>query len=174
MRDAARLTELLVELEELQVPAVPALLSVWIKAAYGGSYWDEILAATLKAREGVEDFERLIVKWARLDGETWADVAVAFGLSRQGAQKRYGFTGSSELDALEDVHQAERELLMQQIKLRAARARQDASPGVEPEPSSEKGGALKISDADWAEWSSMFDRQHQELAALRARLHEEE
>lgn len=171
MRDAARLAELVEELEELQVPAVPALLDVWIKAAYGGSYWDEILSGVVRAREGVEDFERLIVKWARLDGETWADVASALGLSRQGAQKRYGFSGSSELDALENVHQAERELLMQQMKLRAARERQ----GQPVDASSEgKSGALQISEADWDEWSSLFDRQHQELSDLRATLRDGE
>src|SRR5262245_35965695 len=99
-----RLTEDLREaVEESGLPVlgeVLAALDSWIN----GSEWSELFDAIAHARVALDDFERAVVRRARVDGVTWDEIAEYVGLSRQGAQKRFTGIGVEELDALEELH----------------------------------------------------------------------
>ncbi|WP_030666990.1 hypothetical protein [Streptomyces rimosus] len=48
------------------------------------------LSATVEVRREMERLEAVLVRRARTQGRTWADIAAALGISKQAAHKKYG------------------------------------------------------------------------------------
>ncbi|MCX5207111.1 hypothetical protein OG897_37615 [Streptomyces sp. NBC_00237] len=51
------------------------------------------LSATVEVRREMERLEAVLVRRARTQGRTWADIAAALGISKQAVHKKYGGRG---------------------------------------------------------------------------------
>ncbi|GAA2372484.1 hypothetical protein N0X72_01530 [Streptomyces carpaticus] len=51
------------------------------------------LAAAAEMRREMERLEAVLVRRARTQGRTWADIAAALGISKQAVHKKYGGRG---------------------------------------------------------------------------------
>ena len=101
------------------LPEVVEMLERW--AAPTTRSADEF-ASVAAAKSSLEEFERSLVRRARLDGHTWDEIAEYLGLSVQSARRRYCRIGIAELDALEDLHRGQMQALMAALKLERLRA----------------------------------------------------
>lgn len=102
------------------LPAVPEVLDALEQIEFG-TYVEDSLRAMARAREAVEELDRVAVRVARLHGLSWEEIGEELGLTRQGARYRYGRNDLAELDQLDELHDAERQALMSEIKLAMAR-----------------------------------------------------
>jgi hypothetical protein len=50
----------------------------------------DALRAAVDVREAVDDYLRELVRLARTDGATWAEIGEAIGVTTQAAHQRYG------------------------------------------------------------------------------------
>lgn len=57
--------------------------------------WDEGLEAVVQIRQAVEILTEKAVANARAEGITWASIGEMLGMTRQGAQQRYGAVKAS-------------------------------------------------------------------------------
>jgi hypothetical protein len=116
--------EVIEDMKELalkaSLPAVPEVLEALEQVEFG-TYVEDSLRAMARAREAVEELDRVAVRVARLHGLSWEEIGEELGLTRQGARYRYGRNDLAELDQLDELHDAERQALMSEIKLAMAR-----------------------------------------------------
>lgn len=90
--------------------------------ALAASYntWRDVFGPLHRARDGLDHREREVVRWARMERESWDDIAEGLGLSRAGLQKRYARSDLAELDALEGLHHAQLQGFASELKMKAA------------------------------------------------------
>lgn len=130
------------------------LLESWLEV---GNSWDDVFEAYDDARQALRDFESDLVRRARLDGENWDAVAGYLGLSRTGAQKRHQKLGIDELDALDDLHEAQQKALIAEVKL--GRIREGAEPG-----------SNTMDEATWNRLNELWAAHSAERSSLRREL----
>ena len=109
---------------EADLPAVPELLAAIEEFRLGLDWdwdWETILAKVAAAREAVDQFERTVVRSARLQGETWDNIADGLNSNRHTVRYRYGRNDLEELDRLDQAHDAESQVALS--RLRALQAR---------------------------------------------------
>ena len=115
---------------EADLPAVPELLAAIEEFRLGLDWdwdWETILAKVAAAREAVDQFERTVVRSARLEGETWDSIADGLNSNRHTVRYRYGRNDLEELDRLDQAHDAESQVALS--RLRALQARGVTDPG---------------------------------------------
>ena len=155
MEQTESLREAVAESELPVLEEVLTALDRWLCTDY---QWPEVFEAIAHARVALDDFERALVREARVDGSTWDDIGGYVGLSRQGAQKRFKGVGVEELDALDELHQHQLEAFAAEIKLQKVRT--SAGQAIDDETA-----------ADLARRSmELFNRQRSEREAVRKSL----
>lgn len=120
------LEEVMEMARESGFPALPEVADA-LDALYGWTNpdWREVFAATQHAKEAIEHLEREAVRLARLDGLSWEEIGDELDITGQGARKRYARPDLEELEALDELHEAETEAIRAEMKLASARARNE-------------------------------------------------
>jgi hypothetical protein len=141
MRD--ELHELLEAAENLSLPVIPEALAA-LDALYWGTAWERTFAALAALQTAVRELERSAARMAQVDGESWQKIGGYLGLTAQGARKRHGLNHLDELDALDELHDAEMQALCRQVRLKAIRAREASDRKAD-------NSSASISQDEWQE-----------------------
>lgn len=160
MADVNEIRQMRESAEELGLPAVVEVLQVLIELHHG-QLWEDLFDAVTRAKQAIGDLEREAVRWARMEGETWESIGDYLGISRQGAQKRYGSTDLRELDELDALHRAEVEALTSEMNLAVAREKRKL--GDLPDDQREQLARERVlADPSWFDRRMRLMRKHSE------------
>jgi hypothetical protein len=141
MRD--ELYDLVEAAENLSLPVVPEALAA-LDELHWGTAWERAFAALAALQAAVRELERSAARMAQIDGKSWQKIGGYLGLTAQGARKRHGLNHLDELDALDELHDAEMQALCRQVRLKAIRARSSSDRTADD-------SSVSVPQDDWQE-----------------------